>query len=96
MKQSPRIALAIVGAAALAIIAAALISSGASAQRPGPGQMPNPNAGDGPGAERFWPAAPEVGELFPDVEVVDNAGRPVNIRNLPTENYAVIVLGCLT
>ena len=73
-----------------------LILSGANAQRPAPGQIPNPNIGDGPGAERFWPAAPQVGDLFPDVSVVDNQGKPVNIRELPGENYSVIVLGCLT
>ena len=59
-------------------------------------QAPDPSVGDGPRAHEFWPAAPEVGDLFPDVNVVDDQGSLVNIRELAAENYSVIVLGCLT
>ena len=41
--------------------------------------------------------APAVGDLFPDVTVVDDEGRPVNIRSLAGEKpYTVLTLGCLT
>lgn len=41
--------------------------------------------------------APAVGGLFPDITVVDDQGRPVNIRSLAGEKpYTVLTLGCLT
>jgi len=70
--------------------------SALNAQRPGPDEFVDPSVGDGPRAHEFWPAAPEVGDLFPDVNVVDDLGNPVNIRELAAENYSVLVLGCLT
>ena len=42
-------------------------------------------------------AAPKVGDLFPDVTIVDDQGEPVNIRALAGEKpYTVLTLGCLT
>ena len=44
-----------------------------------------------------WAVAPEVGEVFPDVTVFDDQGRPVNIRSLAADKpYTVLTLGCLT
>lgn len=41
--------------------------------------------------------APELGQVFPNVTVVDDQGQPVNIRSLAAEKpYTVLTLGCLT
>ena len=57
----------------------------------------DPSGSDGPRAHEFWPVAPEVGDLFADISVVDDQGEPVSIRELASkENYSVLVLGCLT
>jgi len=41
--------------------------------------------------------APEIGDQFPDVTIVDDQGTPVNIRELASQSpYTVITLGCLT
>ncbi|MEM1247063.1 MAG: hypothetical protein AAGK22_11845 [Acidobacteriota bacterium] len=41
--------------------------------------------------------APDTGDTFPDVTIVDDEGRPVNIRSLAAEKpYTVLTLGCLT
>ena len=39
---------------------------------------------------------PDIGELVPDIEVVDDHGNPVNIREVATGQFTVLVLGCLT
>ncbi len=53
-----------------------------------------------PGAERPNPrfeAAPQIGELIPDVTIVDDQGNPVNVRELASRSpYTVLTLGCLT
>ena len=53
-----------------------------------------------PGAERPMPrfdVAPEIGEQFPDVTIVDDQVNPVNIRELASQSpYTVLTLGCLT
>ena len=82
--------------AVIAFVLAASLLTWSSAQAQRPAQSPNQNPGDGPRAHEFWPAAPEVGDLFPDVSVSDHEGNLVNIRDLATENYSVFVLGCLT
>jgi hypothetical protein len=46
--------------------------------------------------EKFEANAPKVGERLPDITVLDDLGNPVNIRELSSENYKVLVLGCLT
>ena len=41
--------------------------------------------------------APDVGDVFPDVTIVDDEGKAVNIRSLAAEKpYTVLTLGCLT
>ena len=41
--------------------------------------------------------APQVGEQFPDITIVDDQGEPVNIRDLASRSpYTVLTLGCLT
>jgi len=53
-----------------------------------------------PGAARTDPrfdVAPQLGEQIPDVTIVDDAGNPVNIRELASRSpYTVLTLGCLT
>jgi len=49
-----------------------------------------------PRMEKFEVGAPKVGEQLPDVTVHDDLGNPVDIRELASENYKVLVLGCLT
>ena len=44
----------------------------------------------------FEKTAPQIGEQLPDLTIVDDAGNPVNIRELAKENYKVLVVGCLT
>ena len=54
-------------------------------------------AGMGMGANPRFDVAPEVGEQFPDLTIVDDQGNPVNIRDLASESpYTVLTLGCLT
>lgn len=54
--------------------------------------------GVGPTAmdERFYSTVPGIGELVPDIQVVNDRGDPVNIREVATGQYTVLVLGCLT
>ena len=41
--------------------------------------------------------APELGETFPDITIVDDEGKPVNIRELAGRKpYTVLTIGCLT
>ena len=46
--------------------------------------------------ERFFSTVPGIGEPVPDVQVVNDQGDPVNIREVATGQYTVLVLGCLT
>ncbi len=65
-------------------------------------QIPGMGMGMGMGAgptamdARYFDVAPDIGELVPDIEVVDEQGNPVNIREVATGQYTVLVLGCLT
>ena len=45
---------------------------------------------------RFESAAIQVGELIPDLTVVDDQGNPANIRDITRGHYTTITLGCLT
>jgi hypothetical protein len=45
---------------------------------------------------RFADTAPAIGELVPDISIVDDQGNPVNMRELATGQYTVLTLGCLT
>ena len=60
---------------------------------PGPPPLP-------PGIEDLQArdaAAPQLGDTFPDVTVVDADGNPVSIRSLAGEKpHTVLTLGCLT
>ncbi len=46
--------------------------------------------------DRFDAAAPEIGEPLQDLTLVDDHGNPANIREIASEHYTVLVLGCLT
>jgi len=53
-------------------------------------------AGGARSSPRF-DVAPQVGEQFPDITIVDDQGEPVNIRDLASRSpYTVLTLGCLT
>ncbi len=49
-----------------------------------------------PPATRFLAVAPEIGEMVPDLAIVDDKGDPVNLRELTRGHYTVLTLGCLT
>jgi hypothetical protein len=49
-----------------------------------------------PPLPEFEALAPKIGEQLPDLTIFDDAGNPVNIRELPGDNYKVLILGCLT
>ena len=70
----------------------------AIAQVPAMGMGMGMGAGPGPTAmdERFYNTVAAIGELVPDVQVVNDRGDPVNIREVATGQYTVLVLGCLT
>ena len=70
----------------------------AVAQAPAAGMGMGMGMGAGPTAmdERFYNTAPGVGEMLPDIQVVNDRGDPVNIREVATGQYTVLVLGCLT
>ena len=63
-------------------------------------QVPGMGMGMGVGLtamdERFNSAVPDIGEPVPDIQVVNDRGDPVNIREVATGQYTVLVLGCLT
>ena len=64
----------------------------AMAQAPGMGM----GMGTSPRDIQFYQTVPDIGGLVPDIEVVDDQGNPVNIREVATGQYTVLVLGCLT
>lgn len=68
----------------------------AIAQVPGMGMGMGMGAGPTAMDERFYSTVPGIGELLPDIEVVNDRGDPVNIREVATGQYTVLVLGCLT
>lgn len=45
---------------------------------------------------RFESATAQVGELIPDLTVVDDQGNPVKLRDITRGHYTTITLGCLT
>ena len=49
-----------------------------------------------PPDSRFAAVAPEIGEMVPDLEIVDDQGNPVRLRELTQGHYTVLTLGCLT
>jgi hypothetical protein len=44
---------------------------------------------------RFAASAPEVGSAFPELDIHDENGQPLNTRSLKGK-YTVVVNGCLT
>ena len=54
--------------------------------------------GGGPSGDlpKFLELGPKVGEMVPDLTILDDTGNPVSIRGLSKDNYSVFVLGCLT
>ena len=46
--------------------------------------------------EARFEAAPQLGEMAPDLTIVDDQGNPANLRELTTGQYTVLTLGCLT
>ena len=74
----------------LAHLASSCASSGAGAA---PRRLP-------PGVEPLEvreAAAPQVGDRFPNVSVLDSSGSPVDLWALTAEApYTVVTLGCLT
>ena len=45
---------------------------------------------------RFETAAAQVGELIPDLTIVDDQGNPAKLRDITRGHYTTITLGCLT
>lgn len=68
----------------------------AVAQAPAMGMGMGMGAGPTAMDERFYSTVPGIGELAPDIQVVNDRGDPVNIREMATGQYTVLVLGCLT
>ena len=40
--------------------------------------------------------APKLGEMVPDLTIVDDQGNPANLKGLTSGQYTVLTLGCLT
>ena len=68
----------------------------AVAQAPAMGMGMGMGAGPTAMDERFYSTVPGIGERVPDIQVVNDRGNPVNIREVATGQYTVLVLGCLT
>ena len=41
-------------------------------------------------------SAPKVGDMVPDLTIVDDQGNPANLRDITRGHYTTITLGCLT
>ena len=41
-------------------------------------------------------SAPQVGDMVPDLTIVDDQGNPANLRDITRGHYTTITLGCLT
>lgn len=78
----------------MAVLAGAY--QGVSAQPPGVGMGMGMGMGMGAMDARFYAAAPKVGDMVQDLDIFDDQGNPVNIREVATGQYTVLVLGCLT
>ncbi len=49
-----------------------------------------------PISRNFDRNAPAIGDAIPDVVVYDRDGAELRLRDLLTEHYSVLILGCLT
>ena len=70
--------------APLLLILAGLLQTGLVAAQGTPPQV------------RFETAAAQVGELIPDLTIVDDQGNPAKLRDITRGHYTTITLGCLT
>ncbi len=41
-------------------------------------------------------SAPQVGDMIPDLTIVDDQGNPASLRDITRGHYTTITLGCLT
>jgi len=41
-------------------------------------------------------SAPKIGEMIPDLTLVNDKGDPAKLRDITKDHYTVITLGCLT
>ena len=73
------------------VISMVLSSASLFAQGMGPG-----NGMGQPMVAEFEAAAPDIGEALHDITIYNDLGIPVNVRDLASGKYKVIVLGCLT
>ncbi len=69
--------------ASLLLIVAALLHTGVVVAQGTPPQV------------RFE-SAPKVGDMVPDLTIVDDQGNPANLRDITRGHYTTITLGCLT
>ena len=49
-----------------------------------------------PISRNFDRNAPAIGDAMPDVVVYDRDGEELRLRDLLSEHYSVLILGCLT
>ena len=49
-----------------------------------------------PISRNFERNAPAIGDAIPDVVVYDRDGEELRLRDLLSEHYSVLILGCLT
>ncbi len=59
-------------------------------------QVAAQRAPSGPPTGRFDQGGPKVGDMVPDLVVVDDKGNPASLRKLTEGHYSVFTLGCLT
>lgn len=84
-------------AARLLFIATGILFVGLAQAQPGMGMGMGGQASPGLVSPQLrFADAPQVGDMIPDLTIVDRDGEPVNLRELTSENYTVLVLGCLT
>jgi hypothetical protein len=74
--------------ASIALILAAFLQTSVVAAQGMPPQVTAPQV-------RFE-SAPKVGDMVPDLTIVDDQGNPANLRDITRGHYTTITLGCLT
>ena len=76
----------------LLLILASCLAASAPAQ-PAEGEEERTRRGERMGESRGFL---EVGQMIPDLELVDDQGNPAKLRELTRGHYTSITLGCLT